>query len=49
MKGPGDGWAFPSGSAGDYVALTVKAIEADPGSRRRRDGSVTAKRVRRPD
>jgi uncharacterized cupin superfamily protein len=32
MKGPGDGWAFPAGSAGDYVALTVKAIDADPGS-----------------
>jgi uncharacterized cupin superfamily protein len=32
MKGPGDGWAFPSGTAGDYVALTVQAIEADPGS-----------------
>jgi uncharacterized cupin superfamily protein len=32
LKGPGDGWAFPSGSAGDYMALTVKAIEADPGT-----------------
>lgn len=32
MKGPGDGWAFPSGTAGDYLALTLDAIKADPGS-----------------
>jgi uncharacterized cupin superfamily protein len=32
MKGPADGWAFPSGSAGDYLALTLDAIKADPGS-----------------
>lgn len=32
MKGPGDGWAFPSGSAGDYLALTLDAIKADRGS-----------------
>jgi hypothetical protein len=29
MKGPADGWAFPSGTAGDYLALTLEAIEAD--------------------
>lgn len=29
MKGPADGWAFPSDSAGDYVALTMEAIKAD--------------------
>jgi uncharacterized cupin superfamily protein len=29
MKSPGDGWAFPPGSAGDYLALTVEAIKAD--------------------
>ena len=32
MKGPADGWAFPSDTAGDYLALTLEAIEADPGS-----------------
>ncbi len=32
MKGPGDGWAFPSGTAGDYLTLTLDAIKADPGS-----------------
>jgi uncharacterized cupin superfamily protein len=32
MKGPGDGWAFPAGSAGDYLALTLDAIRADPGA-----------------
>jgi uncharacterized cupin superfamily protein len=32
MKGPADGWAFPSDSAGDYLALTLEAIKADPGS-----------------
>lgn len=31
MKSPGDGWAFPAGSAGDYLALTIDAINADPG------------------
>jgi uncharacterized cupin superfamily protein len=31
MKEPADGWAFPAGSAGDYIALTVEALEADPG------------------
>jgi uncharacterized cupin superfamily protein len=31
MKGPGDGWGFPSGSDGDSMALTVEAIKADPG------------------
>jgi uncharacterized cupin superfamily protein len=29
MKGPGDGWAFPAGTAGDYIALTRAALEAD--------------------
>jgi uncharacterized cupin superfamily protein len=29
LKGPADGWAFPEGSAGDYVALTAQALEAD--------------------
>jgi uncharacterized cupin superfamily protein len=29
LTGPADGWAFPPGSAGDYMALTVEAIEAD--------------------
>lgn len=29
MKAPGDGWSFPTGSAGDYVALTLEAIRAD--------------------
>lgn len=32
LKGPADGWAFPSGSAGDYVALTMEAVKADPGA-----------------
>jgi uncharacterized cupin superfamily protein len=32
LKGPADGWAFPTGSAGDYIALTMEAVEADPGS-----------------
>jgi uncharacterized cupin superfamily protein len=31
MPAPGGGWAFPAGSDGDYVELTTKAIEADPG------------------
>jgi uncharacterized cupin superfamily protein len=29
MKGPGDGWAFPADSAGDYIALTREALAAD--------------------
>lgn len=29
MKSPGDGWAFPAGVDGDYVALTRQALEAD--------------------
>lgn len=32
LKGPADGWAFPEGSAGDYIALTMKALSADPGA-----------------
>ncbi len=32
LKGPADGWAFPEGSAGDYMALTMGALKADPGS-----------------
>ena len=32
MRGPGDGWAFAAGTAGDYMALTMAAIQADPGS-----------------
>ena len=31
LKGPADGWAFPRGSAGDYMALTMQALEADGG------------------
>jgi uncharacterized cupin superfamily protein len=29
LKGPGDGWAFPPGSEGDYIALTMEALQAD--------------------
>ncbi|MBV9471583.1 MAG: cupin domain-containing protein [Solirubrobacterales bacterium] len=29
LKGPGDGWAFPAGRAGDYVKLTEEALAAD--------------------
>ena len=29
LKGPADGWAFPEGSAGDYMELTAQALEAD--------------------
>ncbi len=29
LTGPAEGSAFPAGSAGDYMALTVQAIEAD--------------------
>lgn len=32
IKGPADGWAFPAGSDGDYIALTIEALKADPGS-----------------
>jgi uncharacterized cupin superfamily protein len=32
LKGPADGWAFPPGSDGDYIALTMEALNADPGS-----------------
>jgi hypothetical protein len=32
LKGPADGWAFPAGSDGDYMALTMEALQADPGS-----------------
>ena len=32
LKGPADGWAFPTASAGDYIALTMEALQADPGS-----------------
>jgi uncharacterized cupin superfamily protein len=31
MKAPADGWAFPAGSAGDRLALTLEAIKSDPG------------------
>jgi uncharacterized cupin superfamily protein len=31
LKGPADGWAFPQGSDGDYMALTKEALEADGG------------------
>lgn len=31
MKAPADGWAFPAGTAGDYIALTIEAIKSDPG------------------
>jgi uncharacterized cupin superfamily protein len=32
LKGPADGWAFPRGSDGDYMALTMEAVRAEPGS-----------------
>ena len=32
IKGPADGWAFPADSAGDYMALTMEALQADPGA-----------------
>jgi uncharacterized cupin superfamily protein len=32
MTGPGDGWAFPAGTDGDYMELTRAALEADPSS-----------------
>jgi hypothetical protein len=31
MKSAGDGLAFPAGTAGDYLKLTMLALEADPG------------------
>jgi uncharacterized cupin superfamily protein len=31
MRGPGDGWAWAAGADGDYMELTRKSIEADPG------------------
>jgi uncharacterized cupin superfamily protein len=31
LKSPGEGWAFPSGRAGDYLALSMEAIKADRG------------------
>jgi len=30
IKSPAEGWAFPAGSAGDYLALTTEAIRAEP-------------------
>ncbi len=30
MKAPGDGWAFPEGAAGEYLALTQQALQAEP-------------------
>jgi hypothetical protein len=30
MKAAADGRAFPAGSAGDYMALTPEAIQAEP-------------------
>jgi len=32
IKAPADGWAFPKDAAGDYMALTIEAIRADPGA-----------------
>ena len=29
MRGPGEGWAFPEGSAGDFAELLRRALEAD--------------------
>ncbi len=29
MTAPGDGWAFPRGAEGDYMALTMAALEAE--------------------
>jgi uncharacterized cupin superfamily protein len=31
LKGPADGWAFPAGSSGDYMELTLQALAADEG------------------
>lgn len=30
MKAPGEGWSFPAGTDGDYMVLTLKALEAEP-------------------
>ena len=30
LKGPADGWAFPEGSAGDYIALTDAGADGRP-------------------
>jgi uncharacterized cupin superfamily protein len=32
MSEPGTGWAFAAGSEGDYIQLTMNAIQADPGT-----------------
>ncbi len=32
MSEPGTGWAFAAGSEGDYIQLTISAIQADPGA-----------------
>jgi uncharacterized cupin superfamily protein len=32
MSAPDAGWAFPADASGDYMALTIAAIEADVGS-----------------
>ena len=29
MRGPADGWAFPAGSDGDYLELTLEALDAE--------------------
>jgi uncharacterized cupin superfamily protein len=29
MRGPADGWAFPAGSDGDYVELTLQALDTE--------------------
>ncbi|HEU4656531.1 MAG TPA: cupin domain-containing protein [Capillimicrobium sp.] len=31
MRAPGDGWAWAAGSEGDYMALTMEALQADRG------------------
>lgn len=31
MRGPGDGWAFPEGSAAEWVAVVAGALRADTG------------------
>lgn len=30
MRGPGDGWAFPEGSAADYLSVVRDALAAEP-------------------
>lgn len=32
LAGPGHGWAFPQGTDEDYVELSRRAVEADPGA-----------------